>query len=101
MYTLPRGDTFSLAGTVATKQNNTSVTDFTGWTAVCLVLNRQERVIGSIGCSWLDEATGLLALISGGNTAEWPIGELSLRLTLITPGGHRVTAPLQKFLVAE
>ena len=97
MIRFTRGDTFSVAGTLAPMVNGQPVANLAGWSADASVMHEGEVVATA---SDILQSGNSAVVIRFDSTDAWPLGMLTLKLRVVAPDGTRRSARQVPFICA-
>ena len=98
MIRFARGDTFSVAGTLAPMVNGQPVANLAGWSADASVMHEGEVIATA---SDILQSGNSAVLIRFDSTDAWPLGMLTLRLRVVAPDGTRRSARPVPFICEQ
>lgn len=100
-FKFKRGDTFDVSGPVAVGENETALTDLTGWQASSQVRSvPNNELIADLQLEWLQFSPPLLRLRAT-STSSWPIGRAQIDIEFTSPAGDKVSTDTQSFEVVQ
>jgi hypothetical protein len=83
-----RGDTFSRTGAIEVYQNGVRLLNLTGWTGLCHLRDKADRLIANLGFTWVDATQSLARLdATAAVTKTWPVEELYTDIQMTSPAG--------------
>ena len=97
MIRFTRGDTFSVAGTLAPMVNGQPVANLAGWSADASVMHEGEVVATA---SDILQSGNSAVVIRFDSTESWPLGMLTLKIRVVSPDGVRRSARPVPFICA-